>query len=292
MDYEIKNGKLLKCKPSIPDQVVESEGRRLRIATQELDLIIPEGVISIDRKAFDQVSSYVETILLPESLTSLEGFSFKSFIDLQKVVVAGNVKTIPNGLFTGNKTIKSVELYHPINCISESAFSNCRSLEYFSFLDGLERIERYAFYQCRKLKDFTFPSTIRYVGACAFCGASSIRDVVFQSSEGLYIGCGAFHENHRLRRIFIPEGVENLNHLAFSTSAKNIEVYLPSSVMRFEQEDDSKSGMMGGRFYGGLMSKWHDNRNNVSYPAITIIAPEDSFALKFAMKNSLPCKEE
>ncbi len=30
---------------------------------------------------------------------------------------------------------------------------------------------------------------------------------------------------------------------------------IPSSVMRFEQEDDSKSGMMGGGFYGRLMSK-------------------------------------
>ena len=46
---------------------------RVRIQTQELDLIIPEGVESVGPKAFDAVKTYVETIRFPASFKSPEG---------------------------------------------------------------------------------------------------------------------------------------------------------------------------------------------------------------------------
>ena len=49
---------------------------------------------------------------------------------------------------------------------------------------------------------------------------------------------------------------------------------------------------MGSRFYGGLLSKWHDNKNNVAYPAIEIVAPKGAYAVRMAKTNGLPYREK
>ena len=145
MEYIVEEGKLIKCVPSVPEQIIEHDGVRVKIQTQELDLIIPEGVESISLKAFDTVKSYVETISLPASIKTLEGCQIKPLLNLKRIVINGEIKIVPHGFFSGLKELKSVEFSNPVNTIEESAFSKCKSLEQVNFSEGLERIEKYAF---------------------------------------------------------------------------------------------------------------------------------------------------
>ena len=291
MKYIVDNGILIKCAPDVPEQVIERDGVRVRIQTQELDLVIPEGVESVGPKAFDAVKTYVETIRFPASFKSPEGCRFKDLANLKRVVFAGDIETVPHGAFSGLKALESVIFRRSVRTIEESAFSKCRSLEEIVFSRGLETIGPYAFFECRKLKDFRLPGTLRYVGACAFCGCRSLTEVVFPESEGLYLGCGAFSDISRLKRIVIPEGAECLNQFAFSTGARHVELVLPASLKRFSSERDARYGIMGSRFYGGLLSKWHDYKNNVAYPSIEIVAPKGAYAVRIAKTNNLPYRE-
>lgn len=63
-------------------------------------------------------------------------------------------------------------------------------------------------------------------------------------------------------------------------------------MKRFSSEKDARDGIMGSRFYGGLLSKWHDNKNNVAYPAIEIVAPKGAYAIRMAETNGLPYREK
>ena len=68
MKYHIEREILKKCTPEIAEKIKTIDGIRVRTQSQELDLIIPEGVISIDKKAFDLVCDYVEAVFFPASL--------------------------------------------------------------------------------------------------------------------------------------------------------------------------------------------------------------------------------
>lgn len=295
MKYTIENGILKSCIPEIKDEVKEINGIRVRTQSQELDLVIPEGVTSIDKKAFIHVCDYVETIYFPVSLRSLEGMNFKAFRHLVKVAFSGYLDAIPHGCFSGLKELETVYFQYPVKTIGESAFSKCKALRSIDLPEGLERIERYAFIGCHKITEVELPSTLKYVGACAFCG-TSLKEIVFKESEGLYLGSGAFHDNIYLTKIVIPEGVKNINHLAFSTSARHVDVYLPASLTRIDTREDSSVGIMMSRSYSGIKSKWNDNALSMAdpahaIPAITIIAPTESYAIKIARNNNIPYKQ-
>ena len=295
MKYTIESGKLKRCIPEIKDTVRTIDGIRVRTQSQELDLIIPEGVTSIDKKAFDLVCDYVEAVYFPTSLRSLEGVNFKSLRHLVKVAFNGFLEMLPHGCFSGLKELETVQFRNSVKAIGESAFSKCKALRSVELPEGLERIERYAFFGCHKMTEIDLPSSLKYVGSCAFCG-TSIKEVVFKESEDLYLGSGAFHENSRLTKIVIPEGAKEINHLAFSTSAKHVDVFLPASLTNIITKDDSSTGIMGSRVYYGIKSKCYDNSLSASdpahaKPAITIIAPAGSYAIRIAKKNSIPYKQ-
>lgn len=290
MKYNIKDGKLTSCKPISHKEYVDENGIRIRVQTQELDLYIPEGVITIgSKKAFEKVCDYVETIHLPESLRSLENISFKRFPHLQKDCINGEVDTIPKAAFSGSKKLEIVELKYPVKTIEESAFSKCKSLKSINLMEGLIKVEDYAFFGCHKLEEVDFPSTLQYIGSCAFI-ETSLAEVVLKNSENLYIGCGAFHENRKLKRIVIPEGIRSLNHLSLSTTSNHLEVVLPRSLSELSARDDSKS-YFGYRYFAGIKSLYH-GAGKPYPPAITIIAPKDSYAIKVAKHNEIPYIEQ
>ena len=295
MKYTIESGKLKRCIPEIKDTVRTIDGIRVRTQSQELDLFIPEGVTSIDKKAFDLVCDYVEGIYIPASLRSLEGINFKSFRHLAKVGFNSFLEMLPHGCFSGLKELETVQFRNSVKAIGESAFSKCKVLRSVELPEGLERIERYAFFGCHKMTEIDLPSSLKYVGSCAFCG-TSIKEFLFKESEDLYLGSGAFHENIYLTKILIPEGAEEINHLGFSTNARHVDVYLPASLTKIITKDDSSTGIMGSRQYGGIMSKWNDNSLSMNdpahaLPAITIIAPAGSYVIKIARKYNIPYKE-
>ena len=286
MKYHIESGILKKCTPEIAEKIKTIDGIRVRTQSQELDLIIPEGVTSIDKKAFDLVCDYVEAVYFPTSLRSLEGVNFKSLRHLVKVAFNGFLEMLPHGCFSGLKELETVRFRNPVKTIGESAFSKCKALRSINFPEGLERIDGYAFLGCHKISEIDPPSSLRYIGSCAFCG-TSIKEVVFKESEDLYLGSGAFHENSRLTKIVIPEGAKEINHLAFSTSAKHVDVFLPASLTNIITKDDSSTGIMGSRVYYGIKSKCYDNSLSASdpahaKPAITIIAPAGSYTIRIA----------
>ena len=109
-------------------------------------------------------------LTIPAGITAIDGIFKKNEVDLQNrlkiksVVIEGDIKEIPNGLF-----------------------ANCKNLEAVMFNDSLEKIEGEAFLGCERLQRIYLPDSLKNIGnyAFAFCKNLSGMDMSNELYEKL-----------------------------------------------------------------------------------------------------------
>ena len=115
------------------------------------------NVTAIGKQAFNSCSK-LESVVLPESVTSVGDFVFSKCV---------NLKTA---------TLKGVEYIHTCG------FSDCSSLKWIDLGTRLSKIDNYAFQNCSSLVYLVFPSTLSMIYASTsgtpFAGCDLLRDVI------------------------------------------------------------------------------------------------------------------
>ena len=171
-----------------------------------------------------------------------------------KMVIAGveyDVKSLGEGVFSGNKTLSSItfedniteipknafedcsqltSIVFPKNLIAigESAFSGCVNLQNVEFPDSLKEIKEKAFYDCKKITEVILPELVKIIGSYAFTNCSNIEKVVFPDNLK-EIGVYSFKGVTKLTEIDIPDSVTTIGTGAFSLSGL-VEVTIPNLV--------------------------------------------------------------
>ena len=95
---------------------------------------------------------YLETLVMPDSVTEIEPFAFYDCIYLKRVTLSQNLRVLPEGMF-----------------------GRCRSLASVVIPDGVQEIRQEAFYRCGALANVNVPDSVVTVGRCAFLGVQHIR---------------------------------------------------------------------------------------------------------------------
>jgi len=108
--------------------------------------VIPEAVKAEDGKVYTVVQMNTEcrgarnsmygkmkSVVIPATVTSIEGYAFGSGCNLTSITFAPNsrLKTIKNGAFSGCDKLVSISLPHTVETIENYAFSGCTSLKIF-----------------------------------------------------------------------------------------------------------------------------------------------------------------
>ena len=96
---------------------------------------------------WDSNSSYVKTVEISNSVTSIGSWAFFGCSSLTSI-------TIPNS----------------VTSIEESAFSGCSGLTSITIPNSVEYIGSYAFYYCSKLTSITIGNSVKSIGGWAFDG--------------------------------------------------------------------------------------------------------------------------
>lgn len=181
-------------------------------------------------------ASDIESVTLPDSLTTIEKNAFYNCEKLKSVTIPPNVSSIGlaafvEGLSESSLTEIKVDPENPYFSEKDGVvfskdgtklivFPSGRSGDY-QIPDGTVSVGDYAFYYCVNVSSITVPGSVRSLGEGAFGNCSSLTKAVLK--EGLEeIGEYAFQSSSGIRDIIIPASVKSVgkNGLRLSSGCR------------------------------------------------------------------------
>lgn len=181
-------------------------------------------------------ASDIESVTLPDSLTTIEKNAFYNCEKLKSVTIPPNVSSIGlaafvEGLSESSLTEIKVDPENPYFSEKDGVvfskdgtklivFPSGRSGDY-QIPDGTVSVGDYAFYYCVNISSITVPGSVRSLGEGAFGNCSSLTKAVL--NEGLEeIGEYAFQSSSGIRDIIIPASVKSVgkNGLCLSSGCR------------------------------------------------------------------------
>ncbi len=172
---------------------------------------IPNSVTSIGNYAFWNCTS-LQNVNIPESVTSIGSFAFSNCSDLTTIEIPDSVKSIGEGAFTGCSQLVSFKsnVFCPrgerylIAGDTLVAIAHSR-LDLIEIPDIVKRIGDEAFSGCSFIKHICVPEGVESFGSYAFSGCTSLCDIVIPNSVKS-IEPTAFAGCTELRKIIVPKG--------------------------------------------------------------------------------------
>ena len=211
-------------------------------------LVIPEQINGIDvsgigYRAFSNCSK-LNSVTIPDSVTSIENSAFSGCAGLTSIYYAGdiaswcgisglhNIMSSSMTLYIGGKRVEG-ELIIPnsVKSISDSAFYGCKGLTSVTIPDSVTSIGEEAFNGCTGLTSVTIGNGVMRIGDRAFSYCTGLVSVTFGNSVAR-IGNSAFWKCTSLIRVIIPDSVTNIGNSAFSDCTGLTSATIGNSVTK------------------------------------------------------------
>lgn len=172
---------------------------------------------------FYEDGEYVEVIdlVIPEGVTSINEKQFAYFNNIKTVVIPSTVETIGNYAFYKNNKLTSVEINEGASLIGRYAFFECSSLEKVNIPSTVKEIGEHAFNKCVSLNELVISEGLEIIGRYAFYNNDGLYTLSLPESL-ITIDYSAFEDCDNLVNILIPSNVESIGSGAF-ISCDNIE---------------------------------------------------------------------
>ena len=138
-------------------------------------IVIPESVETIERAAFcgcENLSSFE----IPARVKTIEEEVFCYCRSLTSIEIPANVKTIGDGAFSMS-ALTSIKIPTNVETIGNEAFSDCESLTSIEILANVKTIGNNVFSLCKRLKtvDMSACTQVETIGQYAFYKDSELR---------------------------------------------------------------------------------------------------------------------
>lgn len=145
-------------------------------------------VSAIGEGAFNG-ASWIESLSLPEGLSSIRKSAFKDCASLKSADLPDGLSYLGLWAFEGCTSLGSASVPGSVREI-EAAFYGCSSLRSVELGEGLEVLDGQDFYGCSSLTSVKLPSTLRSIGMYSFRGCSSLASLELPASVD--VDTGAF----------------------------------------------------------------------------------------------------
>lgn len=182
-----------------------SAGKYYKDATVELPHTINGKPLTVISAGAFKDNKYVETVVIPSSVTAIEAEAFSGCTNLKAIVfrskiraevitlsaspISGSITTesgvisIGDRAFYGCESLSSIDISSVLT-IGENAFEGCKSLKELMLSDHLTTVKSGAFSACSSLKSVYLPATVEYLGQAVFSGCTALDSVIFEEREG------------------------------------------------------------------------------------------------------------
>ncbi len=239
-------------------------GIEIKVNISSAILDIPEGTKVIEVEQYANLPSYVNTIIIPSSITDIKEHAFKNCsglatvylnaIDcknagekdssyypifkncykLNTIYIGRAVKSIPSFIFANCSSIKNINIPNNVTKIGKQAFTKCSGLVSINIPSSVTNIGEGAFYDCISLQNLTVPAGITSIRDWTFKGCSSLLSLSIPNSVK-NIGIGTFKDCSKLRVISIPSGVTSIGKWAFSGCPELEKITIPVNITGIEE---------------------------------------------------------
>ena len=129
-------------------------------------VVVEEGVSSIGEQAFRY--SAIESINLPNSLTSIGKDAFYYCINLSSIDIPNSVTTLGVQAFSWCTGLTSIKIPEKVTSINDWTFAYCSGLTSVDLSDGVVSIGWNAFAYCTSLKEIVLPKNVTTIDNGAF----------------------------------------------------------------------------------------------------------------------------
>ena len=202
------------------------------------NLVIPDGITSIGRHAFEYCSS-IMSVTIPDSVTSIDRNAFYRCENLNrvditdlaawcKISIGDCFEYTTYDLYLNGEPVKNLVIPDGVTYIGAFVFSHS-SIMSVTIPDSVTRIGWGAFSDCKNLAKVTIPDSVTSIGKYAFGGCSSIMSVTIPDSV-TRIDDSAFSYCTSLASITIPDSVTSIGDSTFSYCTSLTDVIIPDSV--------------------------------------------------------------
>ena len=159
---------------------LEYIGERAFASCEKIQTItLGTGIKNIEYSAFENCLALSTVYYNTVELQDLMGSIFYYGDTQVNVIIAPNVKRIPESLFWFCNIVE-ITIPDSVETIGKRAFYNCKSLTNITFGSGLKQIGQWAFDSCTSLENITIPDNVTTIINEAFI-ASNLKSVVIGS---------------------------------------------------------------------------------------------------------------
>ena len=131
--------------------------------------------------------SCVTGIVLPNGMTTIRGVYdkslFYSYPNLQTIIIPESVTSIVNYAFHGCTSLTSINIPESVTSIGKSAFRNCTGLTSITIPSSVTSIGNYAFYCCTSLTSVPISEGVTYISSYAFKNCTSLKTINYIGTE-------------------------------------------------------------------------------------------------------------
>ena len=170
---------------------------------------IPVTEIAIDvNLLFGKTAYAVETIALPDSITSISRGAFQGMAKLKEIRIPQGVEEIGNDTFSGCAALKTVVLPTTLKTIGKCAFLDCTSLEKISLPRFLTYIGPYALTRT-SVRKLTIPAHCGFENL-SFSNCPKLETVRFANRKSLLLEDWMFFACPLLKTVVLPKTTDGV----------------------------------------------------------------------------------
>ena len=201
-------------------------------ATALETIAIPDTVTSVGSDSFSECSA-LKNVTIPDSVTNIKNGAFNECISLETITIPDSVTEIGAWAFSGCKNLSSVTLSKGVVDLQLKAFSECTKLTSIIIPKSLEKCDgafsgNGPFYKSG-LSEVKFENGIKAIPDYLFAGATALETIAIPDTV-TSVGSDSFSECSALKNVTIPDSVTNIKNGAFNECISLETITLPESI--------------------------------------------------------------
>ena len=212
---------------------------------------VNEGTTNINCK----FSSYLEEVILPESVKVINTKAFYWCLALKKINLPSNLEKIGDAAFDGCSSLEEIVIPGTVKRIGTVAFRGCHSLKKLIIQNGACSIDQGAFANCNKLEDVVLGEGLSAISGGVFSGCNSLKRITVPGSVK-EVGQSSFADCTSLEKVIFEDGIVSINNSAFLNDVNINEIHIPYTLKYIGAGNFNGDGVINTVYYAGSKKQW------------------------------------